>query len=292
MKAATAILVLLVTALSAWLVVSIPKDASVPLHQRVVAASIRMVDDARAKLMQGDIGHVRARLSEPESLSNFVSDHGSDIFRQAHAAYKAGDYEKALRLVKPAAAQGEAAAQYLLGILYGQGKGVAVDAQEAVFNYSRAARQGHADAHANLALMLRSGLGVERSDVNALAHIRLAAAQNHQGAKLLQAQWTNVSSAGKAEPVGDDKARALQAAYEDQLRQTQISRSTSSPTVNAPGAGAPIVGQTTPSASGLGLAGIVSTLDPSGTLRATQEAVKAANERSTEVDARLRAIEK
>ena len=67
-------------------------------------------------------------------------------FEDGVAAYKRGDYATALRLLRPLAAQGNAAAQYLLGLMYGRGDGVPQDDAEAVKWYRLAAEQGLAAA--------------------------------------------------------------------------------------------------------------------------------------------------
>jgi hypothetical protein len=61
------------------------------------------------------------------------------------AAFKAGDYQKAFRLLKPLAKQGDAWAQYGLGVMYDEGNGVSVDNAKAVHWYTKAAKQGQAD---------------------------------------------------------------------------------------------------------------------------------------------------
>ena len=66
------------------------------------------------------------------------------------AAYDRGDYTTALRLWRPLAHQGDAPAQYKLGIMYAQGKGVPQDYAEAVIWYRLAAEQGLAPALRNL----------------------------------------------------------------------------------------------------------------------------------------------
>jgi TPR repeat protein len=45
-------------------------------------------------------------------------------FEDADAAYQRGDYATALRLWRPLAEQGSANAQYVLGIMYANGRGV------------------------------------------------------------------------------------------------------------------------------------------------------------------------
>ncbi len=62
------------------------------------------------------------------------------------AAYKRGDYETALREMRVLAAQGDAAAQYNLGVMYENGRGVTQADAEAVKWYRKAAAQGHARA--------------------------------------------------------------------------------------------------------------------------------------------------
>jgi len=47
------------------------------------------------------------------------------------AAHKSGDYDKAFTLAKPLALQGDAQAQYALGVMYSSGQGVRQNDAEA-----------------------------------------------------------------------------------------------------------------------------------------------------------------
>lgn len=47
-------------------------------------------------------------------------------------AYNKGDYPKALREFRPLAQEGDASAQFYLGVMYDEGQGVPQDLQEAV----------------------------------------------------------------------------------------------------------------------------------------------------------------
>lgn len=96
------------------------------------------------------------------------------------AAFQAGDYAKAHEVWQALAGQGEAAAQYGLGVLYEQGLG-AVDQDEAraVQWYERAVEQGVAAAQNNLGLMYAQGRGVERDAGRAAELWRQAAEQGH-----------------------------------------------------------------------------------------------------------------
>ncbi len=51
------------------------------------------------------------------------------------------------------AAQGDAHAQFNLGVMYDKGRGVSQDYAEAVKWYRKAAEQGHASAQHNLGVM-------------------------------------------------------------------------------------------------------------------------------------------
>ena len=53
-------------------------------------------------------------------------------YEDAWDAYNRGDFETALRLIQPLADQGDASAQYSLGVMYGRGEGVAENDAEAV----------------------------------------------------------------------------------------------------------------------------------------------------------------
>ena len=68
-------------------------------------------------------------------------------------AYRGGDYKTAYQLIKPQAEKGDAVAQFFLGYLYDEGKGVPQDYDEAVKWYRKAAKQGNKEARHNLDLM-------------------------------------------------------------------------------------------------------------------------------------------
>ena len=65
-------------------------------------------------------------------------------FQKGFTAYKSGDYATALRNWAPLAEQGHATAQYNLGLMYRNGKGVPQNHKTAVKWYRLAAEQGDA----------------------------------------------------------------------------------------------------------------------------------------------------
>ncbi len=92
-------------------------------------------------------------------------------------AYNAEDYATALREWRPLANQGLASAQYNLGVMYDNGRGVPQDDVEAVKWYRLAADQGLASAQYNLGNMYDNGRGVPQDDVEAVKWYRLTADQ-------------------------------------------------------------------------------------------------------------------
>ena len=77
------------------------------------------------------------------------------------------DDAEAVRWYRLAADQGYAAAQYILGFIYAEGRGVPKDDVKAVRWYRLAAEQGHACAQSNLGDMYGTGRGVPQDYVQA-----------------------------------------------------------------------------------------------------------------------------
>ena len=98
-------------------------------------------------------------------------------FEDGVAAYGRKDYATTLRLFRPLANQGVAAAQFSLGWMYYNGHGVAQDYAEALKWYRLAANQGYVEAQSNLGLMYRDGKGVTQNYAEALKWFRLTANQ-------------------------------------------------------------------------------------------------------------------
>jgi len=99
-------------------------------------------------------------------------------------AYRDHDYATALASWRPLAETGNAAAQYQLGILYAEGKGVEQSDATAAQWFRRAADQGDAAAQYNLAVSYAEGLGVPKDDAAAAKWFRAAAEQGMPYAQL------------------------------------------------------------------------------------------------------------
>ena len=98
---------------------------------------------------------------------------GGDSAAAASRSYEA----EAAKWCQLAAAQGNADAQFNLGVAYGKGQGVRQDHAEAAKWYRLAAAQGFASAQFNLGFMYVTGQGVRQDYVQAHMLWNLAAAQ-------------------------------------------------------------------------------------------------------------------
>ena len=98
----------------------------------------------------------------------------AQTFDAAIEAYERGDYATALAGFQNYAEQGNAAAQFNLGVMYATGEGVPEDAAEAVRWYRLAAEQGDATAQFNLGVMYANGKGVPEDAAEAVRWYRLA----------------------------------------------------------------------------------------------------------------------
>ena len=99
--------------------------------------------------------------------------------------------------------QGDAAAQYNLGVRYEDGQGVPKDVGKAADLYQKAANQGHAGAQFNLGLLYVYGRGVSKDLGKAAELFQKAANQGHAGAQnnlawLYENGWGVPQDFGKA----------------------------------------------------------------------------------------------
>ncbi len=88
-----------------------------------------------------------------------------------------------VKRVRQAASDGDAHAQFALGLMYETGESVSQDHTEAVRWYRVAAEHGEANAQFRLGLMCVNGTGVPRDDTQALQWFRKAAEQGHAEAQ-------------------------------------------------------------------------------------------------------------
>ena len=131
-------------------------------------------------------------------------------FQKGLTAAQSGDFATAVREWKPLAEQGDASAQYNLGQIYRQGKGVPQDYKTAVQWWKLAAEQGHASAQSNLGVRYINGQGVLQDYVRAHMWFNIAASSgNKQSVKYrdLIAKRMNSSQLEKAQDLARECVR-------------------------------------------------------------------------------------
>ena len=92
--------------------------------------------------------------------------------------------DERLEDLRARAEQGDASAQFILGVRYANGEGIPEDDREAVRWYRLAAEQGNTSAQSNLGTMYATGRGVPEDDREAVRWYRLAAEQGDATAQL------------------------------------------------------------------------------------------------------------
>ena len=132
----------------------------------------------------------------------------------ARADFEAGmraanlrDYAGALRAWRPLAEAGEARAQYHLGMLYEEGRGVGRDYTTAARWYRAAAGQGHAQAQNALAILIVQGQCTARDPVEAYRWFTLAAAAGNDFARRNLERLRPMLSAAE---IAEGEARAAE----------------------------------------------------------------------------------
>ena len=102
---------------------------------------------------------------------------------EALKAYQLGEYQKALEMWMLLAYEGDAQAQYRLGLMFLQGTGVVVSTEEAVYWLSRAAEQGEPKAQYLLGAIYLSGKGLTSNREHGLEWWRAAANNGNAAAQ-------------------------------------------------------------------------------------------------------------
>ncbi|MDO9424558.1 MAG: DnaJ domain-containing protein [Methylobacter sp.] len=112
----------------------------------------------------------------PPSSTNSVKDR----FQQAHDLHDQGRYAEALPLYQRLAEQGDAKAQFKLGVMYELGQCVIQDYTQALSWYLKAAEQGNSNAQYSCAIKYQSGQGVTQDQTKAAYWYRKAAEQGNE----------------------------------------------------------------------------------------------------------------
>lgn len=106
----------------------------------------------------------------------------ADPVSEAQSSIMLGKYDRAVELLHPAAAQGDATAQYILGNMYRNGWGVPEGARFASLWYQRSAEQGNVDAQYTLGELYLDGRGVPKDYQKASYWLHRAATEGKSSA--------------------------------------------------------------------------------------------------------------
>ena len=118
--------------------------------------------------------------------------------------------------VTKAAEQGYAAAQYSLGMMYHEGKGVPQDYKQAADCFTKAAEQGHADAQFILGLMYRAGKGLPQNYKRAYMWLSIAVCNGYSDSRNTRDKVAeNLNSQGGLLEAQDMAHRCLNSDYKD-----------------------------------------------------------------------------
>ncbi|MEQ8799456.1 MAG: SH3 domain-containing protein [Salinisphaeraceae bacterium] len=143
----------------------------------------------------------------------------SESYESGADAFSAGDYDTAMAQWRPLAEEGNAAAQYNLGLMYANGFGVTRNAGTAREWYRKSAEQGYARAQHNLGVMLQNGeLG--DPDYTAAARWYREAAEQGEAAAQNNLAMLYVQGLG----VEEDRARAARLAAEAARQDNESAR--------------------------------------------------------------------
>ena len=149
-----------------------------------ISLILRMIDSSRGVVLKSKIALCRywirtkqllTRGGKFKDISNGYLEKGNDFMRLQ-------DYAEAMHWYRKAAEQGNAIAQFNLGVMYSNGEGVRQDQTEAAKWYRLAAAQGNVSALCNLGVMY-DGMDVGQDQTEAAKWYRLAAEQGNATAQ-------------------------------------------------------------------------------------------------------------
>ena len=123
--------------------------------------------------------NVQLQLDSRELLSP------NEQLQQGRKYFADKNFDEALKWIQKAAEQGDATAQYQLGLCYDNGKGVKADAEKAVYWWKKAAEQGNARAQVLLGVCYFAGKGVKADAEKAVYWCQKAAEQGNARAQVL-----------------------------------------------------------------------------------------------------------
>ena len=147
------------------------KQKQTPWWEGSMGRKFLFVSGSQGTVFPAPTSHPPSVVPHPPPL------HHERDFETGMDAYDREDYETALEIFQPLANQGYVPAQYSLGVMYQNGRGVIQNYTEAIKWYRKAANQGLDVAQNNLGVMYQNGHGVVQNYTEAIKWYRKAANQ-------------------------------------------------------------------------------------------------------------------
>jgi hypothetical protein len=165
---------------------SSPPEQQAPEQAPLIAPPAAVAEPAATGALPG--GQSLLRGGEAMALAQRAEDGDAKAQFQLGVAYFKGetverDPPQALQWIEKSAAQGFADAQYMLGAMHHAGRGALQSFPLAYKWFELAAQQNHSDAQYSLGVMYRNGQGVAIDKAKAYIWFNLAAAQGHERAR-------------------------------------------------------------------------------------------------------------
>ena len=137
-------------------------------------------------------------------LTTFSSTVAAQDYQEGYDAFMFGDDAKALRILRPLAAQGHAEAQKMLGTMYQFGHGVIEDHKAALEWYRLSAIQGNNDGQHGLGVMYMQGIATIADNTKSHMWFNIGSANGHSQS----AYWRDKVEL-KMTPADISKAQAM-----------------------------------------------------------------------------------
>ena len=165
-----------------------------------------------AKAAEGDIKSPPQEIAKAHNNLRIISA-GNDVSMNGG---------KALERLQIEAAQGNASAQFKLGMMYRIGEGVPENAAKAAVWFENAAAQGNANAQYNLGVMYRIGEGVPENPTKAAEWFKKAAAQGNINAQYNLGMMYHTGDGVPMDPVKSMEWFLKAAAQGDAMAQNKV----------------------------------------------------------------------
>ena len=153
--------------------------------------------------------------------ANASANQGDELIEEAKNLWKQGSYSQAFACFKLATGKNNTVAQYFLGVMYFEGKGVKTDTKTGKSWMKKSADGGDVNAMADLASRYFNGQGVKESKEKSFKWSKNAAENNHAYAKC---NYANMLFNGEGcEKNIPDAIKWYEKAVEDRVPEAQYS---------------------------------------------------------------------